>query len=367
MRRFFVFLLFPAALASALAGGCSGGHNGAAADAGVDSYGVIVGGGDGGTGEGGGEGGTSVETTMRLAHASPDLGALDFCWRLSGAANFVGPVLGGGAPPVVDAAGAPPDAGDDGADGDTDATLGYPDADDGSDSSPGTDASTDASWDAGLADAASTGALVFGTMAPDVLLPTSGTFDIALLPAGRTSCASPWFVGQVTLDAGKRATVVLMGLYADDAGPMQLSIVSFTDAPLDPQTARVRLIHAALGSRSEPGTPALAVHAGETLLTSEVDPKQASDTSTAPAVDSLGYTTLGALPAPTALELATAGDAAAARWTTDAKDLGVSIGTAHTGIIVSLDQGELGVMWCGDASAAEGTAKCLLYPAAQAQ
>ena len=108
MRRIFVSVLSVAAFApTALGVGCS--SNGETADASVDSYGVIVGGNDGASGDvAQGDAIAGQQTTMRLAHASPDLGPIDFCWRPSGAATFNGPVLGGGMSPPE--AGAPGDA-----------------------------------------------------------------------------------------------------------------------------------------------------------------------------------------------------------------------------------------------------------------
>jgi hypothetical protein len=194
-------------------------------------------------------------------------------------------------------------------------------------------------------------------------LPTSGTFDVAIVRAGQTSCAGPLFSGQVTLDAGKSATVVLMGLAGADAAPQQLAMVAFTDATSDPQSAQVRVIHAALGTATAPGAPALAVHAGATVLTARVDPAQASDASQVPPIDALGYTTLSAITEPTELTLTAVGDAAATTWTAAPADLGVRAGTAHTGLIVSLDQDTLGVVWCDDAPTATPGAACTLLPA----
>jgi len=122
MRRNFVWVLCPSVLSlTAGVAACSGNGN-SASDASVDSYGVIVPGGDGGASDEGGDADAAPEdeTTMRLAHASPDLGPIDFCWRPAGAASFTGPVLGGGTlpeagPPSSDAGG---DAGDAGGAGD---------------------------------------------------------------------------------------------------------------------------------------------------------------------------------------------------------------------------------------------------------
>jgi hypothetical protein len=307
MRRIFVSVLLAAACAStALAGGCSGTKSSGAPDAGADSYGVMVtadaAGGDGGAQEA--ESSTMEQTTMRLANASPDLGPVDFCWRQTGAASFTGPVLEGDLPPLdagpVSAEGGPP------------------------------------------------GSLAFGAMSPDVLLPSAGTFDIAVVAAGQTSCAKHRLAGTVTLDAGKRSTVVLMGVAGSDSGPDTLGVVAFTDALVDPQSARVRMIHAALGDPGEPATGPVSVRAGSEVIAAEIDPGKTAAASTTSAIDALGYATLAPLQGPTSLELATLGDAAPIAWATAETDLSVLTGTAHTGIIVTAGQGALAVSWCAD-------------------
>lgn len=345
-------LLATACACTALAGGCSGDKNGNAADAAADSYGVhVTGDGAGGDGEGGEGDSATEQTTMRLVHASPDLGPVDFCWRQTGAASFTGPVLGGDLPPPE--AGPPtPDSGsEDSADaGHSDATLASSDAGD-AEAEAGTP-------ETGTPDAGMPAELVFGTTSPDVPLPTAGTFDIAIVPAGQTSCATRRLAGTVTLDAGKRATVVLMGVAAEDSGPDALSVVAFTDEPIDPQSARIRMIHAALGASSEPPTGPLSVRAGFTVIAAEVDPRMTSAPSTAPAVDTLGYATLPPLQPPTPLDIGTLGDVAATHWTTAGSDLTVQPGTSHTGIIVTFGQGALGIAWCGDAPTNRGPATC---------
>ncbi|HEY6461234.1 MAG TPA: hypothetical protein VIY73_13810, partial [Polyangiaceae bacterium] len=237
MRRTLSLLLVCAPLVSAgVASGCSSGHNGAASDAGLDAYGVIVGQGDGAAGDAPGEASNTVQTSMRLVHASPNLGPVDFCWRPAGAATWVGPVLAGPSPAPGDAgeaggdgaapppeAGALPDGGAGTGDGEaadtgpgtsSDASF-TPDADtdaegDSDGAAPSADAADDGASgdDAGLTvpDAAVPGALVFGTIAPVVQLQASGTFDVALVPTGGHSCVTRTFVAQVTLDAGKHAT-----------------------------------------------------------------------------------------------------------------------------------------------------------------
>jgi hypothetical protein len=355
MRRIFVSVFLGAACATtALAGGCSQNKGAGGADAAVDGYRVPVSDGasveDEGPGDDAGDTATSEETTMRLAHASPDLGPIDFCWRQTGTATFIGPVLQGQLP--VDA-GSHADASPDGPHDAGHAEAAPP----GDGASDGAEVSTPAPPDA---EAGTAGELVFGTMSGDVLLPSAGTFDIAVVPAGQASCVAFRFAGTVTLDAGKRATVVLMGVAAEDAGPDALSVVAFTDAPTDPQTARVRMIHAALGAMSEPATGPLSVRGGVTLLTSEVDPRMTSAPSTAPPVDALGYATLTPLQPPTPFQLAELGDGPTTKWTTAETDLGVLAGTSHTGVIVTVGQGALGVAWCTDLPSDRGPACSLL-------
>ena len=376
MRRIILVLSLPAAVAALqLASGCSSNSAGKS-DASVDGSGVIVGGGDTGPGDAPADGSGPAAATMRLANASRGLGPIDFCWRSTGTEAFTGPVLAGAVTPT--------DAGvngDTGADSEADAAEDR-DAEATGDAAATTDASWDASEDADLdasdgapapsdaqpADAAPPPAsLAFGSMTPDVTLPTSGTFDIAIVAAGQTSCLQRLFVGQVTIDAGQRSTVVVMGVPGQEGGPSALTIAGFVDdSTADAQSARARFLHAALGSSDEPEAPTLAVSANETLLAPTVVPGKAAAESTAPAVDSLGYATASPIAMSVSLELAAVADAGTpTTWTTSATDLGLQAGTVHTGIVVSLSQGELGVAWCGDVVMAGGVRPvCTLLTAA---
>jgi hypothetical protein len=143
---------------------------------------------------------------MRLAHLSPDLGTIDFCYRLPGSSTFDGLVLGS----PLDA-GVPP---------------GPPD---GSTPADAETAETSAN-DASPPPNGGSGALAFPGLTSYVVLKGWGTIDIALVATGGQSCASPIATGHVTLDAGKRATVAVMGLARVDASSDQaLSIAAFTD------------------------------------------------------------------------------------------------------------------------------------------
>jgi hypothetical protein len=372
MRRILIVLSLPAAVAAlGLAGGCSGNSAGKS-DASADGSGVIVGGGDTGSGDAPADGTGTPPTTMRLAHASSGLGPIDFCWRSSGTETFTGPVLAGAVTPTDAGTGAGTDSeadasegGDAAPSGDAaapDASLDAQDAD-----LDGADGAMEPS-DAQAADAAPPAAsLTFGSMTADVTLPTSGTFDIAVVAAGQTSCLQHLLVGQVTIDAGEQSTVVVMGVPGQDGGPSALTMAGFVDdsSPIA-QSARVRFIHAALGSSDEDVAAPLSISANETLLAALIDPGKATSESTTPAVDSLGYTTASPISMSVSLELAAVGDASTpTTWTSSSTALGLQAGTVHTGIVVSLTEGALGVAWCGDVVTAGGVRPvCTLLTAA---
>jgi len=379
---------------------CSSGSGGPA-DASIDGIGVLPGDDATGPSEGGDDGPPALSSSMRLAHASPDLGPTDFCWRPHGASAYTGPVLAatatgdGGATSEGGAAGeggaaeggpdggAGADAGDaagagDGAGGLADAALDAAPLDasipleaatgegGAGDASTADGGSGDgATGDGGPVDAgpSAASALVFGAMTGVVKLPTAGTFDVALVTAGQASCYPATATGQVTLDANKRATVVILGLVGADGGPSALAFKAFADAPVDPQLARVRLIHAALGSPDEAPAPPLTVTDGTAVFAAELDPAHAAAPSKSPPIDALGYATLDALTGAQSLLLAAATDASPApTWTSQPRDLHVQTGTAHTGIVVSLDHGALGIAYCDDA-ATSAPPWCILVPA----
>ncbi len=355
------------------AGACTGDDH--ATDASDDRYGIRPtpdsGGDDAAT-----DGGPAATATMRLAHLSPDLPPIDFCWRTSGAATYNGPVLGGrsdaGAQDAA-AGDAWPDAADatlDSQGGDADATVedgaaadagGY-DADaapsDASDAQTGADAGP---LDGGVTE------LSFGRLTGDIAFPTSGTFDIALVPAGVVSCDHPIIVQHVTLDAGKHSTVVAMGLASVDAGAdAALSLVTFVDdARKDAQLARVRIVHAALGAAGgSPGPQRIEVLVGSTVVAPSVQPKQASAESTMPSIDVLGYASVPPVTDPAAIKVVATTDAGAqGSWTTPAVSLDVQASTVHTGFVVNLRQGPLGVLWCTETNTGGPLAGCAMLPA----
>src|SRR5271167_2321079 len=75
--------------AAAAADGCS--TQGASADASTDYLGVQPAP-ESGSEDAEPESGPGISTTLRLANMSPNLGQVDFCWRVAGASGFTGPV-----------------------------------------------------------------------------------------------------------------------------------------------------------------------------------------------------------------------------------------------------------------------------------
>jgi hypothetical protein len=351
------------------------------ADASLDHRGPVTSG-EGGGDDGGGDAQGGTQTTLRLANMSPNLGAVDFCWRVSGSATFTGPVLGGsvdgGAPGgEPEEAGATDGGNEDGAGEDAadanepaDATM------DGGATGEGgaADATIDAADGgdaAGANDGAPTDAAVlqppvgFASMSAAVTLPTSGTLDIALVAAGQLSCGSPVAVGTVTLDAGKSTTVTVMGFAGAEAGTdSALSIVAFTDELADASVAKVRLVHAALGwpDGSDSPAPALSARAGSVVLAAELDPRHATTQGTTPPVDPLGFASVAPVPGETVLTLSALDDGAARAWSTGFVGIDALPGTVHTGFVVSLRAGALGVAWCGVGTTV-GVPTCRLWPA----
>jgi len=353
-------------------------------DASLDHQGVVPGSEAGGD-DGGGDAESGTQTTLRLANMSPDVGAVDFCWRVSGSATFTGPVLGGsldgGAPggePEEDGAaegGQDGSAGEDAADAaepaDATTETGAPGDGGAIDATTDAPATGDSGDAAGSSDATPSDAAVaqppvgFASMSAAVTLPTSGTLDIALVAAGQLSCGSPVAGGTVTLDAGKITTLTVMGLAAAEAGSdSALSIVAFTDELADSSIAKVRFVHAALGwpDGSDSPAPALSARAGSVVLAPEVDPRHATTQGTMPPVDPLGFASVPPVSGETVLTLSTLDDGAARAWSTGFVSIDALPGTVHTGFIVSLRAGALGIAWCG-VGPTVGVSTCSLWPA----
>jgi len=330
------------AVLAASALGCTSDEATGGADAGAD--GIIVNPTpDGSGGDGGADVTTGVTTTFRVAHVSPDFGAFDVCYRLANTTSWQGPLF---APTgSMDAAAPPSEAGDAGA---TDATA---------------DAANDANADA----SAPSAGVAFGTMSRYVSVMGSGTFDVGLVAAGETSCAHPRALSHVTLDPGKHATVVVMGLFFADAGSAAaLAVTAFADdATLAQDAARARFIHAALGGGRSPigGVSIAAVYNGNaTPLVAEVLPGHtATPTSSAPKVDALGYASPTPIAYPSELRVSQLGDAGGS-WSTPTFDLQMTASSIHTAILFADGSGDLAFLWCTDGGTGGPLARCAVEP-----
>jgi hypothetical protein len=369
--------------------GCSS-QQGASADASSEFIGVQMGP-DAGGGDAASDSESPLSTTVRLANMSPDLGSIDFCWRVAGAQTFTGPVLGASPDAGMSSAGDAGDAGDareepppdagagdtmSAVDGATDAAAdaandgerdAEPDAETVPDATVDVGVTADAGSDADASNPQEAGAplqVSFGAMSPPIQLPAIGTLDIALVQANQLSCSAPKFVGRVTVDAGKTSTLAVMGQGEAEAGTASaLSLVAFTDELPDPAIAKVRFIHAALGWQGSPPAPPLSVRSGSVVLAPEINPRMVTGTAPTPPVDSLGYATVPPIVGSSALELDSLGDAAPHTWTTAPAPLAIDIGTTRTGFAVSFPSGGLGVAWCSDGESGGVVVPCQLLPA----
>ena len=318
-------------------GGCSSGDDGGGADASFDGV-VTQPPLDGSQPLDGGDGATSAPL-VRVAHLALDVGPLDVCYRTSPSDAFTGPLLvpAGADADAADVGAPPSDAGDA---GDAAATS-----------------------DAGPAPPGA-GALRYATVSAYLPFP-AGSVEIAVVSAWDRSCASPRARLRVTLDPGERATVAMMGVPGADAGTdRELGLVLFVDdVTTAPTHARMRFIHAALGSNKPgaaqdagvDGTLPLAASAlegsVEVPLAARIDPRHAATPSDeAPLVDALGYheeRPLGSV----ALRLAAAADAGSFTWTSGVGSLGLAVGSLHTGFVVVDEQRAIAVLWCDDLAA----------------
>ena len=304
-------------------------------------------GGDGGNGTlpEAGVGTTDAEapaTTMRLAHVAADLGPVDFCYRAAKSTSFEGPVLGGGI-------GDPKrDGGDGGGDG-------------------GGGGLPDASLDGGDAGAS---AVAYRTVSRYLTLDAAGPLTLALVAPGSTSCASPLFIADVTLDPGKLATVAIVGLGTADGGATERGLVAFIDDRTTiAEKGRVRMVNAALGTAATVTPPvALAVRAvgAQTITLAErVEPKKAGAPSAAVPVDALGYATIDPLPSPAQLAVGAAAgtttDAGVDSWVSTAGELHLQGGSLHTGFVLTGEGGNpFEVLWCTDTSTSGDRTTCEL-------
>jgi hypothetical protein len=286
-------------------------------------------------------------TTMRLAHLAEDLGPVDFCYRMAKTSSFEGPVLGGGLGGGLK----PGDAG--------------ADADGASDDASSPSDPLDAGDDGGGA-----ARIGYRTVSRYLTLGASGPLTIALVSPGSTSCATPLFTADVTLDPGKLSTVAILGRTAADGGDGVLSLVAFIDDRMTvPAKARVRMIHAALGTETRTPAGALSVRASssQTVTVAErVEPKKAASPSAAVPVDSLGYATIAPVPSPAQLAVGAAAssmatDASSDSWVGQAGALDLRGGSLHTGFVLSggTDQ-PFEVLWCTDTSTTGDVTTCAI-------
>jgi hypothetical protein len=293
----------------------------------------------------------SAATTMRLAHVAGDLAPVDFCYRIANTSSFIGPVLGRGLGGLVHDAGTAPG--------------------DGGDASPGLgDAATTS--DSGAEGGADGGAasIRYRSVSRYLTLSASGPLTIALIAPGSTSCATPLFTADVTLDPGKLATVAIVGRPDADAADMALSLVAFIDdRTTTADKARVRMIHAASGNATHEPAGALAVRASSSqtvTIAERVEPKKAASPSETVPVDSLGYATIAPVPSPAQLAVgaaagSSASDAATTSWVSQPGALDLRGGSLHTGFVLTGElQQPFEVLWCTDTSTSGDTTTCTL-------
>jgi hypothetical protein len=295
------------------------------------------------------------QATARFVHLASNLGDVDFCVRSATAEAFVGPILAGGGVGPADAGGS--NANDAGSD-----AMGAADAADANDANDFSEAGADdggVEAGGGATDGGASTALAPRTMTNYITFPGSGTFQVAVVAGGATTCAAPLATLVVTLDPAKLATVALAGVYSptDDGGTASLTMLRFIDDPQSVATsARVRIVHAALGTpnKSAPGALTVSAKGTESLvIAAHVDPGQAAAADTSPPTDMLGYALITPIPPSTALVVGPAAGAdggAVKQWTSAFTDLGLDATSLHTGFIVSDDAQDFAVVWCRDES-----------------
>jgi len=431
------------AAALTLSGGCSNADQPVAVDAAFDHARVILPL-DAGTPYEAGADAEVLRTSLRVALLSPLGFGVDVCVRAGANAPYTGPLLnqlpslpdaGQDAPKSVDAGAKTPDSGPRRADGGADGApldASGAEAAEGDSGSPRdatlpTDAPQDARVDTGGdgATAAADGALadahtdvapsvdggerVGGVtplrMSTYVTIAGAGTFDVAIVLGGSTSCNSPLAIQRVTLDAGKLSTLVVLSTTAPDpldggadaarsldagkdaatngvtgeagapdaSGPA-LSIVVLTDEPaLSATAARARFFNAtSAGATSQLG--ALEVAALEPSATGPTTVplarevlfhRASSPNPAAPAVDSLGYWSGPPLvsTAPTTLVIGPAarltedggvdggtdGGRSRASWTfASPTTFDLFASSNHTGFILGGAATPISLLWCDD-------------------
>ena len=256
--------------------------------------------------------------TFRIAHLAPDVGPVDVCYRVSSSEAFTGPLLAALLPPIADA----------GFD-----TLGA---------------------EAGSADAMSPASgLGFRSVTGFFHVRSAPSLEIAVVGASDGSCSTPRARSRITLDAGKRVTVALLGMAQADAGTIdELGLVPFVDdATPQASSARTRFIHAALG-RPATAFSASALEGTVTIpLAANMEPRKTSTPAgTDPVVDTLGYHSSAAVGA-ASIQLIDLSDAGAPTWTSGSRGLKMLLASVHTAFVVSEPLSGLSIVWCDDASA----------------
>ena len=282
-------------------------------------------------------------TTMRMAHVAPDVGPIDFCYQAARTGSLVGPVLRGGEAST-------PDAGND-------PEAGLLDVASILDAALAPDAASDT--DGGSAP------LAYRNVSKYRSLASAGPLTIVVVPASATSCANPILSEDVTLDPGKLWTVAVLGR-RNDAGD-GLGIVAFTDdGATAPETARVRVLHAALGAGKAQAAGPLALRAvatKTTTLAERAEPRRASSPSESVPVDALGYAEVAPIAAPASLAIAPAekdqGDAGNVEpWQSGAVELEMRGGSLHTAFVLSSANGGFEVVWCADKRTVDDRTDC---------
>jgi hypothetical protein len=298
-------------VASATAGACAGTEAAAGLDAGSGlpppEDGMVP-------GDGNGEG-SGLTTSMRLANIAPRLGIIDLCIQAPGANGFGEPLFS-----APDSGGGPSDAGsffdvqeeedaeasdasglEAGADTSTiDARV--PEAGVLDSTTEASDASEEASSDAGEPAPDAGVGLAPLAMSRYYELANAGTFVFAIVPYGAGSCDAPLFTQEVTLDPGKRITIVLAPALPTsfDAGRADAETADAGHVATTP-------LHRLLVFTDEPSTASLALS-----------------------------------------------------WTSATGDLDLMPGTVHTGFIVGEGLQAFRVLWCDDQAQAPLLTPCLV-------
>jgi hypothetical protein len=286
-------------------------------------------------------------STMRIAHLAPDLGPIDFCYQGAKKGTFIGPVLGGVAPPSPTAPDADPDSAS---------------TDEIADATPEDDTSgeADAEGGTGLRSAS------YRTVSKYFNLQAAGPITLAILEAGARSCANALATTDVTLDPGKLSTVALFRRTGDEAVPLE--VAAFTDdRTTQPDKIRVRVLHAALGSSGIASAGSLAVRvvaSKTTVLADRVDPRRPATASEAVMVDGLGYVTAAPVPPPASIAIGPAttdGSAGFDPWQSSSADLELRGGSLHTAFVLTgASESTFEVLWCADLTTSGDQTACQL-------